>query len=235
WMLDQGVNSFEELNQSDIDRFVEDVGYTWNIVTGLRKLFTWLGRSDLTIAIPRPRILEAPTFTVIGEGEVEALAQRLREERHSEMYPCATFLAYYAALTVSELVRLRWWDVRNGVVHVKRDVEAAIPLPEKAVASLEAWRRELVTRRGAAEPGYIFPGARGGHLSIPAAKKTIEQAARRLGMHITYTDIRLSGLLRLLSMVEHRSDLTRLTGLKPSRAKALAVALQEAAKHIEQS
>ena len=148
---------------------------TWDIHKALRQVLAYALRVRLIdenpaklVPNPAPKRREAPTFESVAELDMVA----------AELHPRFSAIPVFAGLTglrPEEWIGLerRDVDIRNGVVHVRRvftDGELklygkqarslrAVPLPLRAAQALAGLPARLDTP-------LLFPGERGGHLSL---------------------------------------------------------------------
>jgi site-specific recombinase XerD len=134
---------------------------------------------DVGGAVRLPRLRGALAERILSEADVHRLLALEPDARNRTLLR----LAYAGGLRVSELVALRWRDLRprdNGegqvTVYGKGGKTRAVLLPATV------WRDLLVLREAAAEDGPVFRSRKGGALTARQAQRLVDAAARRAGL-----------------------------------------------------
>jgi integrase/recombinase XerD len=135
---------------------------------------------DVGGAVRLPRLRSALAERILSEVDVHRLLALEPAPRNRALLR----LASAGGLRVSELVALRWRDLRprdnrEGQVTVsgKGGKTRAVLLPAAVWRDLEALRGETV-----GEDGPVFPSRKGGPLTARQTQRLVDAAARRAGL-----------------------------------------------------
>jgi site-specific recombinase XerD len=135
---------------------------------------------DVGGAVRLPKLRSALAERILSEADVHRLLA-LEPDARNRTLLC---LAYAGGLRVSELVALRWRDLRprdagegQVTVYGKGGKTRAVLLPASVWRDLEALREGA-----AADDGPVFRSRKGGPLTARQAQRLVDAAARRAGL-----------------------------------------------------
>jgi integrase/recombinase XerD len=135
---------------------------------------------DVGGAVRLPKLRSALAERILSEADVHRLLALEPAPRNRALLR----LAYAGGLRVSELVALRWRDLRprdagegQVTVYGKGGKTRAVLLPATVWGDLQALRGEA-----AADDGPVFGSRKGGHLTARQAQRLVDAAARRAGL-----------------------------------------------------
>ncbi|EAX5602885.1 pilus assembly protein [Salmonella enterica subsp. enterica] len=114
-----------------------------------------------------------PNRKFLTRHEVSAMLRAALNTAHPERNQCIILMAFIHGLRVSELLSLRLADIdlTGRIVQVSRlknGFSTVHPLMSHEIGTLKRWlrvRRQMLSRTGGGDAGWLFIGARGQNLS----------------------------------------------------------------------
>jgi integrase len=190
-----GVQEIAAITRYGVEQFLADKarqGYCRNTLRGMRvslgRVLTWAVENEWLPKNPCSgvRLPIAGTKierTILQPDQLRKLVARLAE-------PYATFVLFLACtgLRVSEAAAIRWSDVSDNLLHVRRRVYAGAvgELKTKSSRRTLPLSSELISRMSSLGPGdYIFRAYNGSPLNPGnAAHRHLRPALRHLGIKL---------------------------------------------------
>ncbi len=190
-----GVQEIAAITRYGVEQFLADKarqGYCRNTLRGMRvslgRVLTWAVENEWLPKNPCSgvRMPIAGTKierTILQPDQLRKLVARLAE-------PYATFVLFLACtgLRVSEAAAIRWSDVSDNLLHVRRRVYAGAvgELKTKSSRRTLPLSSELISRMSSLGPGdYIFRAYNGSPLNPGnAAHRHLRSALRHLGIKL---------------------------------------------------
>lgn len=187
-----GIDDPGGVQSSHVRGFIRDVvGFGYARSSAARKLSaikSWLGflqergviTSNPAAGIRGPR-LPGRLPRAISREDVEALLDRGPTGREACRDKAAMELMYGSGLRVAETAALRWEEVdleeRWVRVMGKGEKERLVPMGKFAVKALREWKDSCPD-----PTGPVFPGSRGGHITVRTLHRAVLKAASTVGL-----------------------------------------------------
>ncbi|OPZ40518.1 MAG: Tyrosine recombinase XerC [Synergistetes bacterium ADurb.BinA166] len=189
----QGVERPTDVDARVIRSFLREmVGFGYSKATASRKLSavkSWSAflRAGGNIEFDHAKGVKGPKLSrSLPRALSREDAARLVEEGPEGDRACRDRamleLLYGCGLRVAELAPLKWEDMapledRMLRVEGKGEKERLVPFGRCALEALDAWRSVEPPRSP-----YIFPGSRGGHVTVRTIHRVVTAAAARVGL-----------------------------------------------------
>lgn len=195
-LQDQGIDDFASVTQDHIINFcalLQSHNYAQTSITraliAIKVLFRYLKKEKI-IAKNVAFYLESPKLwqvlpSVLSGNEVDRLLDQPDLETDQGMRDKAILEILYACgLRVSELCRLKLYDVDDNFVRVygKGGKERTVPIGRKAVEALDAYLTRCRPDMGDDHEQPLFSGSRGQPIDRVQVWKMIKQYARQAGI-----------------------------------------------------
>ena len=188
--------------------------------SAFRTFFEWQSR-DQAEGINPAQLLDTPKRpqTLPRALDADAMLAMLSDTKddgpRESRYRAALFLLYGCGLRLSEVATLldRDVDTRERVLRVigKGAKERVLPIPERCIPVIEAYKKQRVSRP---DSSYFFAGRnRGSAISVRTLARDVSLCARRsLGRHVTPHQLRHSFATHLLSGGANLREIQSLLG-----------------------
>ena len=181
-----------DLTAEDIQQFYKDLDISQSAIKTLHKFFVafmkWAvaGRycSNVLEAVALPEKKEnkqSDDIIIWTDEEVQIVKEKLSGHRY---YPCIMF-GLYAGLRVSEILGLKWSDIENDVIHIRRQYYRGIFKDPKAGSSRDVPLHPQIKKALAdmeRKSDYIFMTANGYMIDYHNFEHSLKRAYIRAGI-----------------------------------------------------
>ncbi|MDK2958201.1 MAG: integrase/recombinase XerC [Synergistaceae bacterium] len=188
----RGINSPAEVDGKTIRSWLREMmGYGYAKTSAARKLSSV--RSWFAFLFDRGLISSDPAKGIRGPKLPSRLPRALSQEDTFKLVDAGQLgedpvrdsavleLLYGCGLRIAELASLRWQDVdldeRMVRVLGKGNKERIVPFGTCALKALRNWRDS-----GAGNGGFVFPGRRGGAITVRTVHRIVRRAALKAGV-----------------------------------------------------